>query len=138
MQRSRTLRLSRAIPLPQRWNLLTRCFKTASFLPVNSIELLRQDTTVSSKPRYVLSLFRYYFYARFLSLVELVRAFSRAIVNQGRVATPRLSADESREEDRFAGEAAVGSRPDLVSQLLEGRSAAVPLQFRRQGTLRQR
>lgn len=50
----------------------------------------------------------------------------------------RLLADEGREENRFAGEAAVGPRSDLVSQLLEGRSAAVSLQFRRQGDLRKR
>lgn len=50
----------------------------------------------------------------------------------------RLLADQGREEDRLAGEAAIGSRSDLVPQLLEGRTAAVPLQFRRQGNLRQR
>lgn len=50
----------------------------------------------------------------------------------------RLLADEGGEKDRFAGEAAVGSRPDLVPQLLEGRTVTVSLQFRRQGDLRQR
>lgn len=54
-------------------------------------------------------------------------------MNRTRSTIHRLLADEGGEENRFAGEAAVGPRPDLVPQLLEGRSAAVSLQFRRQG-----
>jgi len=50
----------------------------------------------------------------------------------------RLLVDEGREKNRFAGETAFGSGSDLVSQLLEGRSAAVSLQFRRQGDFRKR
>lgn len=48
----------------------------------------------------------------------------------------RLLIDQGREKDWLAREAVIGSGLDLVSQLLEGRFAAVPLQFRGQGTLR--
>lgn len=50
----------------------------------------------------------------------------------------RLLIDQSGEKDWLPRKTSVGSGLDLVPQLLEGRFAAVPLQLRGQGTLRQR